>query len=68
MVRGVVFHNNKRISDLCLGYAGRTNVFSNQFQLGPVLRDYEVLSILVTATQTETANLGTHRITIKLTP
>ena len=64
----MVFHNNKRISDLCLSYAGRTNVFSSQFQLGPVLRDYEVLSILVTATQTEIANLGAHKITVKLTP
>lgn len=63
-----MFHNECQIEDLRLVYAGRTNIFSGQFELGSVRQDYEVLSILVTATQTATANLGAHRMNIKLTP
>ena len=51
-----------------LPYAGRTNVFAGDFDLGVVGRDYEVLSILVTAAQPETANFGAGRMSLKLTP
>ena len=51
-----------------LTYAGRTNVFDGDFDLGVVEKDYEVLSILVTAAQPETVNFGAGRMNVKLTP
>ena len=64
----MAFHNDRLIADLVLTYAGRTNVFGGDFDLGEVEKDYEVLSILVTAAQPETANFGASRMNVKLTP
>ena len=64
----MALHSGQVIADLNLAYAGRTNVFAGDFDLGAVEKDYEVLSILVTAAQGETANFGAGRINVKLTP
>ncbi len=64
----MVRHNDRLIADLTLTYAGRTNVFGGDFDLGRVEKDYEVLSILVTAAQATTANYGAGRVNLKLTP
>ena len=61
-------HGDRRVADQTLVYAGRTNVFAGEFQLGTVERNYEVLSIVVTAVQAEAANFGYGRISLKLTP
>ncbi len=53
---------------MVLDYAGRSNVFQGGFELGAVSKDYEVLDILVTATQPNTANYGATRRTFKLIP
>ncbi len=67
-MKASVSHNDRQIADLNLRYAGRTNVFSGEFELGLVEKDYEVLSILVTAAEAATANLGAHRVNVKLAP
>ena len=64
----MALHGGQLIADLILGYAGRTNVFAGDFDLGEVEKDYEVLSILVTAAQPETANFGAGQMNVKLTP
>ena len=64
----MVRHNDRLIADLTLTYAGRTNVFGGDFDLGGVEKDYDVLSILVTAAQATTANFGAGRVNLKLTP
>ena len=64
----MALHNDRLIADLTLTYAGRTNVFGGDFDLGAVEKDYEVLSIVVTAAQPETANFGAGRMNVKLTP
>jgi len=64
----VVRHGDRLVFDRTLTYAGRTNVFAGEFDVGTVERDYEVLSIVVTAAQAETANFGRGRISLKLTP
>ena len=64
----MALHNGQLIADLMLTYAGRTNVFDGDFDLGVVEKDYEVLSIRVTAAQPETVNFGAGRMNVKLTP
>ena len=64
----MALHNGQLLADLILTYAGRTNVFGGHFDLGEVEKNYEVLSILVTAAQAETANFGAGRMNLKLTP
>ena len=64
----MALHNERLIADLPLTYAGRTNVFGGDFDLGGVEVNYEVLSILVTAAQADTANFGAGRVNLKLTP
>ncbi len=61
-------HNAHEIASMVLDYAGRSNVFQGGFELGAVSKDYEVLDILVTATQPNTANYGATRRTFKLIP
>lgn len=61
-------HNSHQIASLNLDFAGRTNVFRGSFELGAVEKNYEVLDILVTASQQNTANYGATRRTYKLIP
>lgn len=61
-------HNDRELASLTLRYAGRVNVFGGEFQLAEVGKDYEVLSIRVTASEPAALNLGTQTRTYKLTP
>ena len=49
-------------------YAGRKNVFEGFFEVPDVGKDYEVLSVTVSASQGSVANFGMQQKTYKLTP
>ena len=53
---------------MTLLYAGRPNVFDGHFRVPKVQKDYEVLRVVVSASQAETPNFGSHQSTFKLIP
>ncbi|MBI4445628.1 MAG: hypothetical protein HY645_06925 [Acidobacteria bacterium] len=68
MVQAKVLHQGRQIENLDLSYAGQTNVFAARFNVPVVAKDYEVLDVVVTASQSDAPNYGVHRRTFKLTP
>lgn len=61
-------HNERLIADMTLPYSGQPNVFEASFELGEVAKNYEVLSLQVTASQSDVVNFGSHRLNVKLLP
>ncbi|HSR69061.1 MAG TPA: hypothetical protein VLU25_14080 [Acidobacteriota bacterium] len=61
-------HQDRLVREMPLTYAGRKNVFEGRFKVPEVEKDYEVLSITVTAAQASVGNFGADRKTYKLTP
>ena len=62
------YHQDQPIDHLILAYAGRTNVFQTSLKVPPVEKDYEVLKVVVTASQKEVVNFGMHEKTWQLKP
>ena len=67
-VSAALYHNDKPLDEILLRYAGRTSVFDGHFRMPPVQKDYEVLRVVVSASQGETPNFGSHQATFKLVP
>ena len=67
-VFATLYHNDELLDEMILRYAGRTNVFEGRFRIPKVQKDYEVLRVVVSASQAAMPNFGSHQSTFKLVP